>query len=284
LDIEAHSLDGGMLVINQVFANNFLEHIQKELGAMLSGRPTIWPGGVQMDHYKGVASALAVRLVPFMREKYEATEFLFGYIPLKNTTLPYLFYQFAALDVKGNSIPGVGNLGAVIRAPIPETYITPLLGLSRRLLPLSAFTSEDIRPKQVLESKVNWTPLLEAINSEKSLYKALDSAMYSATVGNFKVKIDIGRPMGFMQLAPYKGHTVITMQTAPGARANVNRPHYDLDRHYENMLKIASQVVSHPKAGEEIGEQMLTQANAAMMDLMVKQIDAAAGGAQPAAA
>jgi hypothetical protein len=263
-------------VVNQLFANSFIEHVQKDLGPMLSGQPAIWPGGAQMDHYKGLASAMAVRLVPFMREKYEATEFVFGYVPLKNTILPNLFYQLAVLDLKGNNIPGVGQLGAVVRAAIPETYITPLIGLSRRLLPLSAFTSEDVRPKAVLESKVNWTPLLEAVNSEKEWFKALDSAMYSATVGNFKVKMDTGRLIGFMQLAPYKGHTVITMQTAPGARANLNRPHYDLRKHYENMLKIAAKVSAHPQAGEEVGQQFLLPANAAMMDLIVRQIDGTA--------
>ncbi len=88
-------------MVNPKFMQNYIECINKELKGMLAGPPAVWPGGVEMDHYKGLASALAVRVVPFMKETYEATEFVFGAIPVSNAIVPRMYFQCAVLNVGG---------------------------------------------------------------------------------------------------------------------------------------------------------------------------------------
>src|SRR3990172_8459231 len=195
-------------MVNPVFMQNLLGCINKELKGMLAGPPAVWPGGVEMDHYKGLASALAVRIVPFMKETYQATEFVFGAIPVNNAIVPRMYFQCAVLNVGGKNVPGVGNFGAVVRAPVPETYVAPYADWKYRLLPLSAFTGED-----------------------------------------------------------------------------VDRPVYDFKDLHEVFFTLAAHVIAHPMPGPDVGNLYLNEGNAAMMDLMTKAVNVAAGppaGATPA--
>jgi hypothetical protein len=262
-------------MVNQLFVGNFHQHVQREFGALLGGPAVVHLGGVAADHYKGLASSLATRLVPFYKESYEPTEFLFGHIPVRNLALPQLFFQFPVLDVKGDNIPGVAQFAAVLRAPIPETYITPLVGFSHRFLPLSAFPTEDVRPKDVFNNKVGWTPLLEALNNDKIALKAADPTWVGATIGNFKVSIDVGRLVGLNQLTPYKGHTVLTMQRVPSSKSKPNRPVFEFKRNHDDFLAIARHIPAYAQRREDVGQLVVSRSNAAMMDLVFKQIDAA---------
>ncbi len=141
-------------MVNPKFMQNYLDWINKELKGMLAGPPAVWPGGVQMDHYKGLASALAVRLVPFMKESYQPTEFVFGAIPVSNAIVPRMYFQTAVLDVGGKNVPGVGNFGAVVKAPVRETYVSPYADWKHRLLPMSAFTAEGVSASKVFKARV----------------------------------------------------------------------------------------------------------------------------------
>lgn len=266
-------------MVHPTFLSNFAANVSKEFGNALAGPPSVRPGGVQMDHYKGLASALATRFVPFAKESYRPTEFVYGFIPLGNNVLPYLFFQFAVLDMKGRNVPGVGNFGAVLRAAIPETYVAPYADWKHRLLPLSALSGADASASKVFKARVGWNPLLEAVNGDKAAVKALGSPSYSSRVGDFKVAMDSQRLSGFVQLAPYKGHTLMTLESTPGLRAAVDRPYYDLKDHHDALLKVAIHVLAHPQPGEEIGQLFLTESNAAMMDLMIKHVGAAAATA-----
>jgi len=272
-------------MVNPKFMQNYLECINKEFKGMLAGPPAVWPGGVEMDHYKGLASALAVRVVPFMKETYEATEFVFGAIPVNNAIVPRMYFQCAVLNVGGKNVPGVGNFGAVVRAPVPETYVAPYADWKYRLLPLSAFTGEDVSASKVFKAKVGWNPLLEAVNNDKKALKALGKPWNSSTVGNYKVKMDSMRIPGFVQLAPYKGHTLMTAESTPGIGANVDKPLYDFKDLHEVFFTLAAHVIAHPMPGPDVGNLYLNQGNAALMDLMTKAVNVAAGppaGATPA--
>lgn len=266
-------------MVNPLFHQRFVECINKDLAGMLSGQPAIWLGGVEMDHYKGLASALATRVVPFMKETYQPTEFVFGYVPVRHPLLPHLYFQSAVLNVGGKNVPGVGNFGTVLRAPVPETYVGPYADWRHRLLPLSALTGEDANASKVFKAKVGWSPLLEAVNSDKKAVKALGRPWNSTTVGNYKVKMDSMRLAGFVQLAPYKGHTLMTIESTPGIPANVDKPYYDFKDYHDVFATLAGHVLAHPQTGPEIGQLYLNQSNAAMMDLMTKAVDAAAPAA-----
>ncbi|HKZ47277.1 MAG TPA: hypothetical protein VJ397_00660 [Thermoplasmata archaeon] len=262
-------------MVNQKFHANFLKHIQDEFGTFLGGPPSVHVGGTQVDHYKGLASSLAKRVVPLYRESYQPTEFLYGAIPVKNNVLPRFYFQTAVLDVKGKNVPGVGNFGSILRAQVPETYVAPYADWKYRLLPLSAFTSDSVSASKVFKGKVNWTPFLEAVNSDKPALKALGAPWNSSRVGDYKISMDSQRIPGFIQLAPYKGFTLMTLETTPGVSAGVDGPDYDLKKNHDNLLKIAMHALAHPQKGVEIGDLYLNQSNAAMMDLMIKAVDKA---------
>lgn len=270
-------------MVNPVFMQNFGAWIDRELEGMLADRPGIWPGGMEMDHYKGLASALAVRVVPFMKETYQPTEFVFGAIPVNNAVVPRMYFQCAVLNVGGKNVPGVGNFGAVVRAPVAETYVAPYADWKYRLLPLSALAAEDASASKVFKAKVGWNPLLEAVNNDKKALKALGKPWNSSTVGNYKVKMDSMRIPGFVQLAPYKGHTLMTLESTPGVSAGVDNPHYDFKDFHEVFFTLAAHVMAHPQKGPDVGQLYLNQSNAAMLNLMTKVVDAASGPAPPAA-
>ena len=273
----APALRGSRNVANEKFWAEFQRGIMEkdDIGKQLSSAPVVRPGGTQTDHYKGLASAMAVRLVPFMKASYEATEFVYGYLPVKNNVLPYLYFQCAVLDVKGKSIPGVGNFGAVLASSIPETYVSPYADWKHRLLPLSAMTGENPNAGKVFKSRPSWGSFPDAVNNDKAALKALGAPAISARMGDYKVTIDSLRPTGMLQLAPYKGHTLMTLETTPGFAADVNRPRYDFKTFHDAFLKIALHALAHPQRGEDVGQLFLNQSNAAMMDLMIKQADRA---------
>ncbi len=269
-------------MVNPQCWSSFQEHVSDEFKGLLGGEPAVYLGGMQMDHYKGLASTLKTRVVPFAKESYQPSEFTYGYIPVSNKILPYLYFQFTILDVKGKNIPGVGNFGAIADTQIPETYVAPYADWKHRLLPLSAFTDDRVSASKVFKSKVKWTAFLEAVNNDKASLKALNDQWNSSRIGDFKVTMDSMRIPGFVQLAPYKGFTVITLESTPAVNAAVNRPRYDLKKHHDNLLKIATHALAHPQKGEEVGQLYLNQGNAAMMDLMVRGIDEATGTASEA--
>jgi hypothetical protein len=264
-------------MVNQRYWEEFRRGIlqKDDVGKELSGEPAIWPGGLLVDHYKGLASAMATRLVPFKKESYQSTEFVFGYLPVKNSVLPHLYLQCAVLDVKGKNIPGVGNFGAVLRSPIPETYVSPYADWKHRLLPLSALSDENVSASKVFKSRPSWGHFLDAVHSDKPALKALGAGSPDRRMGNYKVSIDSMRPTGFLQLAPYKGHTLMTIESAPGFAADVDRPRYDFKQFHDAFLTVARHATAHPQRGEEIGQLYLNESNASMMDLMVKQVDGA---------
>lgn len=263
-------------MVNQVFVAAFYENVRRELEELVAGQPAAFAEGIQVDHYKGLASSLALHLVPLMRERYQATESLYGYVPLRNPAIPHLFYQFSVLDVKGRNICGMGNFGAVVRAPIRESYVVTWAGWGDKMVPISALKGGEVKAKEVYRGKVNWSPLLEAVNEDKTATKAFHAPMASGTVGDFKVKVDSLRLIGLTQLAPYHGQTLLTMESAPDGRSAPNRPYYLLRRLYDGMLALASRIVAHPERGEDVGQLFIGPSNAAMMELMMKTIDAAA--------
>jgi len=267
--------------VNEKFMGEFQRALLEKdaIGKELSGPPVIRPGGLQMDHYKGLASSMAVRLVPLMKVSYEATEFLYGYLPIRNPVLPNLYFQCSLLDVKGKDVPGVGNFGAVLASPIPETYVAPFADWKHRLLPLSALAGESPNAGKVFKSRPSWGPFLDAVNGDKPTLKALGTPDISARMGNFKVTIDSIRPVGMIQLAPYKGHALMTLETTPSFAADVNRPRYKFKDFHDAFLKIGLHAKAHPQKGEEVGQLFLNESNAAMMDVMIRQVDKATGTA-----
>ena len=252
----------------------------------MNGPPSVHHGGFVVDHYRGLADSLAARLLPLSQEPYEPTEFLFGFLPLRNPVLPYLFFQFPVLDVKGNNIPGVAHFAAVVRAPIRGTIVTPV----SRYLSWSALTNPEKPPRDifdvykrawdVVKKKIDWSPLLESLNSDKAARKASDPSWRLATIGRFEVTAGRG-PLGVNQLAPYRGRTILTMQRVPTRKAQPNKPLYDLRGSLDDFYTIALHILRNPEKGEDVGQQVVTRSNAAMMDMVFGHVNGASAATLP---
>lgn len=262
----------------------FSEHMHKDLAGSSAGPPTILPGGVSLDHYQGLSASVASRVIPFAGQSYEASEYLYGWVPLRNQGVQFLYFQCAVLNVKGRFIPGNMQAASWVRAPIPGTIISPAIGFSHHYLPMSVFEQGDARPNDVFKQKIGWNAVLEGLNADKAATKASTPSNYSTEMvqmglgaKTYKVQVDSANALGLTQLAPYRGFTVITQQRPPAANAGINKPRYAFDEIAQKFSAIAAVVARFPQEGEDIGAQMISEQNAAAMDLLYRQIDQAAG-------
>lgn len=274
-------------MVNALVLGNLQEGIQRDLGSVLAGPPAVYHGGVAVDHDRGLGHRIAMQLLS-KPERYEPTEFVYGFIPTRVEPLSFLFFQFPVLDIKGKYVPGAIHLAAVVRAPIPGTIVALQLGFKARYLPLSAIWTPDFRPKDiyavvrkahdVLKHKTGWYPLLESLNGDNATLKAAYPKQVVTTIytwrGNFDISVDQDSPIGLIQLAPYKGLTILTMQRVPSRRAGPDKPLYELSEAFDNLSRIAAHVLHYPQRGEEIGDLVITRSNSQMIELVLKQIEA----------
>src|SRR5262245_53163256 len=125
-------------MVHQPYFDEFVTQLHNELHPKLAADPQVYLGGTQQDHYKGLSSSVATRVVPFYKESYTPTEFLYGFAPLNLPGVPCVYFQTPVLDVKGKNIPGALQTAAYVPAPIPGSIITPMIGLTNRYIPMSA--------------------------------------------------------------------------------------------------------------------------------------------------
>jgi hypothetical protein len=274
-------------MVDPTYLAYFNEQMHKDLKGIIGGPPTIRPGGVSMDHYQGLSASVASRVIPFAGQTYEASEYLYGWVPLRDRPVQFLYFQCAVLNVKGRFIPGNMQAATWVRAPIPGTIITPSAGFSRRYLPMSAFEQGDARPNDVFKNKVDWNPVLEGLNGDKAASKASAPSNYSTEMvqmglgaKTYKVQVDASNALGLTQLAPYRGFTIVTQQRPPASNAGIDKPRYAFDEIAEKFSAIAAVVARSAQAGEDIGAQMISEQNAASMDLLYQQLDQMAGPVQ----
>ena len=268
--------------MNPRFLESFHECVQRELGPHLGGPPAVFQAGVATDQYRGLGNAIAVKLFQVGDAGYRPTEFLYGNVPVRNPTLPYLFFQVPVLDIKGNSIPGVAHLAAVVNAPISGTIVAPQVGWRNHYLPFAALARAPPprdkyevarREVEVYKKKGGWSPLLEALNADKGSLRAADPPRRLVEIGGFEVALDLGSPLGSIQLAPHRGRTVLTMQRVPSPKSGKNLARFDLMAHLEDLHVVAMYDLRHPHGGEEWGQQIITPPNAGMRGLVLGQID-----------
>lgn len=271
-------------MVNEAYVQALRYFIDQDLHDQLKDQPVIMPGGVAVDHYRGVGNTLKAQAIPFYRDSYEATEFLYGWIPLKDPLVPALYFQFPVLNVKGKNVPAACSFASVVDAPVPETIVTPSVNLTNRYLPFAAMEADGLKPKAAFKGKARWTPLLEALNTDKEAGKACIPKRWTAQVGKYEVKVDILGPIGLTQMAPYRGFTIITGQRVPGPKANVDYPAYAFAEELTKRRTMSQFIRQHPQVGEEVGVQVVMKSNEAMMSLVHQHIDGLAGAGAPPAA
>lgn len=269
-------------MVNPEFVENLNNHATREFWGQQAGNVAVFHGGLSVDHYQGLAKSLAAHTVPLYKQSYQASEFVYGWIPVNSPDIPALYYQIPVLQVKGKNIPGAAQLAALFSEPISETIVAPMVGITHRYLPLAALGGEGASARKAYKSKARWTPLLEALNNDKDALRANTPTAYEAKMGSYQVKVDLGSPIGLTQLAPYKGYTVMTRQAPPANGAGDNRPVYDFRVTHDHFLVIASFIAQHGRAGEEVGQQVVFQSNAAMMELLYKHVEDSIAARRPA--
>ncbi len=252
---------------------NFNKHVQKDLKGRLAGAPTVRAGGVEQDHYKGLGHSVAAALIPFAGGKYEATEFIAGSIPLNLGWLERIHFQIPALHVKNKYVAGVGQFGAVVGGSLSETVVSPRVGMACRFMPLQTIelTHGDVDIAAKMEAK--WGPEAKQLNADKKLRKAAWPKKVDTRVSGFYVKMNKKSPIGFTQMAPWRGKTVITAQRVPLPTGFDNRPFYS----YRELIKSFSTLAGHlaPQQGgaATVGKQVVTQQNIAMMGGLIGPLD-----------
>lgn len=256
---------------NLKFLRNLDNNIRKRMKKIINGIPVIQVGGEAMDHYKGLLSTLKVTLVPFAKESYQATEWAYGYVSVKHSLLPKLYFQIPILDVKGKNIPGVGNFGVLCPYPVKETYVsTSARRLTNYLLPWSVISDGSVERKQAFLKKMRWTPFVEAVNTDRQCVKAINGGGIYNEAGYFKTSIDHTRPEGLFQIMPYKGKAIMLLQDA--GFGDIDKPWFCYEKHHSNFALVAAKIQTFREKGEEIGQPMINISNALMIKDMINDV------------
>jgi hypothetical protein len=255
-------------MVNQKFLYNLNKSIKKRMKKIINGEPVVRIGGEVIDHYKGLLSTLRVTLVPFAKETYEASEWIYGFIPVRHNLLPKLYFQIPILNVKGKNIPGIANFGALSPYPVKETYVaTSARRLTNYLLPWSVVSDGAVERKQAFMNKMQWTPFVEAVNTDKRCVKALQGGGIYNEAGNFRTSVDHSRLEGTFQIMPYKGKTIMLVQDA--GYGNIDKPGFHFDKRHSDFALVAAKIQTYREKGEEIGQPMINISNALMVKEMI---------------
>jgi hypothetical protein len=259
-------------MVNEKYMKNFEKNIDKRTKQIRSDPPKVDFIGEGYDHDKGMMSDLKLRLVPFSKESYQASEWAMGQIPLKDPAVPKLYFQATILNIKNKSVPGIATFGAVVDAPVKETYVvTWSKGLKNYLLPLSVIADETVPRKKAYLEKINWTPFVEAVNTDKKAVKTLQLSPSRNDMGKFSVNIDTMRLVGTHQVMPFKGKTLLLMNEA--GNGNVNKPAYRYQDVYEAFWTLSSKIKQHPATGEDVGTLFITDTNKALFGMMINDAE-----------
>jgi len=220
-------------MVSEKFLTNFQKHVHKNLKELLAGTPVTYSGGVNVDHYKGILRGLASFVIPFFTNKYNPTEYVFGWIPIKDPALPLLFFQIPVLNVKGSNYPSVAHFAAMAATPIPETIVAPRIRGSGRFIYLSALGGGKTKPKAAYKAKIGWTPLLKALNKDRRVRRAAWPRQRDTYIASFYIRANTKTPLGLTQLSPYNGFTILMAQRLPLREAAADTPRF----HYRHIHK-----------------------------------------------
>jgi len=259
----AYYRDGseGIEMVSQKFVDNLHKRIREELKDHLNGKPYIVPYGSGEDQWKGFGEDLKTSIIPFRKTTYEATEYLYARINLKDDYLSFMDFITPITNIKGKSIQGVGTFLTYIDAAIPETYVLRMVGLKKKLLPHEWVVNQGIKPKEIIKN--NWidSEAVNGINNDKELLlhiwgnnsKKIDAPGFSNK--QYKIKIDwLNYPPGMFTVVPYKGYSFLIAKDAGDWIAKVDSPSYTFSRRLKALSMVASYIYSYPDDGGDDGE------------------------------
>jgi hypothetical protein len=217
--------------------------------------------GTPSDQHKGMGDDLKTSLIPFRKSEYQAQEYLFIRIPVRDEHFSFFDFTTPILNIKGKSIQGVASYVTSIPYPIPETFVERQVGLSYRLLPHRLIVEQKNKPKHVIKKNMITTRSVNAINTDKQLCNYLEGN-YSCKVdaGSFskkiyKIKINILEyPPGMFTLIPYHGHTIMIAKEAGTWGSVADKPGYAFGERYNAFSGVAKKIASAPEVREPIGK------------------------------
>lgn len=249
-------------MVTQKFVDNLNMHIGKELQNVLAGPVTINPIGSTADQFKGLGDELKTAIIPFRKSQYDAQEYLFVRIPVRNQFFSYFDMVTPILNVKHYSVQGVASFVTSIRYPVPDTFVERMVGLSYRLLPHKLVVEQKEKPKKVLKGNMITSNAVNSINSDKKLCNKLEGSSdckiptsHFKTAQIYKIKFDnLEYPAGMFTIVPYHGHSILIAKEAGDYGAMVDKPKYRIKERYEAFSGVAQYIASSPQAGEQVGK------------------------------
>jgi len=249
----AHRKDesGGIEMVSQKFIENLDKKIREELKGQLNGKPYIVPYGSGEDQWKGFGEDLKTSIIPFRKTTYEANEYLYARINLKDDYLSFIDFITPVINVKGKSIQGVATFLTYIDAAIPETYVLRMVGLKHKLLPHEWVVNQEYKPKEIIKNDWIDSDAVNEINSDKDLQlyirgndsKKIDAPGFSNK--QYKIKMDyLNYPPGMFTVVPYKGYSFIIAKDVGDWFAKVDSPSYSFSKRLKALSTVASYVYS----------------------------------------
>jgi hypothetical protein len=246
-------------MVSQKFVKNFNKYIEKRLKGVLAGPVTISPMGSAVDQHKGLGDDLKTAMIPFRKSEYQAQEYLYARIPVRDQYFSFIDFATPILNIKGKSVQGIGSFATSIPYPVPETYVERMVGLKYRLFPHKFVVEQNLKPKQVIKENMITYQGVNSIHSDKKLCNKLEGA-WDCKVRTFgkkyyKIKLDTSNyPPGMFTIIPYHGHSILIAKEAGSFGAEVDSPLYAYKDRYEAFSGVAKTIASFPQKGEPVGK------------------------------
>ena len=262
-------------MVNQAFIDKLNANISNEVRDLMAGPAYITAKGTGADQYKGLGDELATALIPFKKSTYQAQEYVFVRIPIKDQNVGFVDFVAPVLNVKGKSVQGVGTFATYTPNPVAETYVERMIGFGYKLVPHSMVVEQGMKPKEVLKGNMIKSQAINEINADKKLCNLLhghsDCRVAEGIIGSAYFKLEVpwlDYPPGMLTVIPYKGHTFLVSKDAGGSGAMADSPKYPFKERVAAFIQIAAYLAKHREGGEAVGKFYMDNS----MEMIVPQL------------
>lgn len=271
-------------MVSPEFFAGLNSHLTREFKDVLAGQIYFSKLGTSEDQYKGLGDELKTALIPFRKSEYEAQEYLFARIPLRDPNVTFIDMIIPVLNVSGKSIQGIATFITFVPQPIPETFIERMTGYEYRLVPHSLAIERNEDPQQIIVSNMITSKAVNGMNFDKVFLKNLH--------GSTKCKLQEGfssrsytvqfnceeYPPGMFTIVPFYGNSIMIAKDAGDWKAMVDSPWYGSNGRYLAFSTAAKYIAQNPEPGVQVGQFYIDGATRLGLLPTLDYLKRAAGG------
>ena len=238
---------------NPKFLENLNKNVTKSLKGKLAGPVEIRVMGDPGDQHKGLGDDLKTSLIPFRSSTYEAQEYVYVRAPLNDGVVTFIDFVGPLLNIKDDTIPGVGAFMTHIPHPCAETFVERMVGFKYQLFPHSLVILQRLKPQDVMKQGMVRSKAIAAVNADKKLCRKLSHSngtnISAKGLSNkvYKITFDwLDHPGGTFCATPFNGNTVMVTRDC-GRSPKVNKPDYSFKDVFDGFKGVGDYIAKYPE-------------------------------------